>query len=424
MRELLYLEAGILFDGTGTEPVQSAAMLIEQGRVACVGPVGTVPVPPEAAIIDAKNYCVIPGLIDVHVHIHSPGGATADYALVQLIKSQGVLALESYSHALKDLAMGFTALRSLGSPAYVDVAVRDVIRSGSLVGPRLQAAGQGITITGGHMDKAWWVWDLPVPGRTGVADGPWEARQAARAQIKWGANVIKINVCVGEYGSRQKPWKQEMTYEEIAAVCKEAHRAGLRVAGHTAGGPGITDAIKAGVDSIEHGHWLTDEQIELMVEQGTIYVPTLLVNTRSVELGPDQRGLSRKAWDWLKRVYEEKWDTLERAKRAGVKIAVGTDAGFVVEHGENAGELAELVKGGFSPEEALVAATKTGAECLGLEEEIGTLEPGKKADFVIVDGNPLQDIKILSAPDRILAVYMEGKLVASKGEIIGFGKGG
>ena len=274
------------------------------------------------------------------------------------------------------------------------------------------------------MDKAWWAFDLSVPGRTGVCDGPWSCRRATRTQIKWGADVIKVNVCVGEHGSRIQPWRQEMTYEEIAAICEEAHRAGRKVAAHTAGGPGITDAIKAGVDSIEHGHWLTDEQIELMVEQGTIYVPTLLVNTRSVELGPDQRGLSRKAWDWLKRVYEEKWDTLERAKRAGVKIAVGTDAGFVVEHGENAGELAELVKGGFSPEEALVAATKTGAECLGLEEEIGTLEPGKKADFVIVDGNPLQDIKILSAPDRILAVYMEGKLVASKGEIIGFGKGG
>lgn len=424
MSEVQYLQAGILFDGTGAEAVQPAAMLMERGRIVCVGPVGAVPVPSDAEIIDAKNYCVIPGLIDAHVHIHSPGGTTANYAIGQLFESQGVLALECYHHALKNLAMGFTTLRSLGSPAYVDVAVRDVIRSGRLVGPRLRVAGQGITITGGHMDKAWWAWDLSVPGRTGVCDGPWGCRRATRTQIKWGVDVIKINVCVGNYGSRDQPWRQEMTYEEIAAVCEEAHRAGIRVAAHTAGGPGITDALRAGVDSIEHGHWLTDEQIELMVEHGTVYVPTLLVNTKSVELGPDRLGVSREAWDWLKRVYEEKWDTLERAKKAGVKIAAGTDAGFVVEHGENAGELVELVKGGFSPEEALVAATKIGAECLGLEEEIGTLEPGKRADFVILDGNPLQDMRILTDPSRIVAVYIEGKRVAGKREVAGLGRGG
>ncbi len=202
-----------------------------------------------------------------------------------------------------------------------------------------------------------------------------------------------------------------MTFEEISAICEEAHWAGKRVAAHTAGGSGITDSLRAGVDSLEHAHWLTDKQIGEMVDRGTFYVPTLIVNTRSVELGPDQRDITPEAWGWLSKVYDDKWETLRRAKRAGVKIVAGTDAGFVVPHGENALEILELVKGGFTPMEAICAATKTAAECLDMGDEIGSIERGKLADFVVIDGNVLEDPSALLDSSKIIGVYMNGERI-------------
>jgi imidazolonepropionase-like amidohydrolase len=202
---------------------------------------------------------------------------------------------------------------------------------------------------------------------------------------------------------------EEMTFEEISAICQEAHKFQRRVAAHVSGGQGITDAIQAGVDSLEHAHWLTDEQIGLMADKGTFYVPTLIVNSRSLVTRKEQADLSSTAWEWLFKADEAKWDSLARAKAAGVKIATGSDAGFLVNHGESACEIAELVRGGFTPAEALTAATRTSAECLGMERDIGTLEAGKLADFVMVDGNPLEDVNILMDESRIAQVYKDGR---------------
>ena len=412
MSSKTYVRAGRLIDGTGESPRSEQVLIVEDGRISEVLPADAVTIPADARVVDASGDSVIPGLVDAHVHIHTPGGPLDNYALAQLKSSSARVALEAYRYALRDLEMGFTALRSMSSPSYVDIALRDVIDEGTLVGPHLRVTGQGLTATGGHMDGAWWSHELDVPGRTGVCDGPWECRKAARTQLKWGADLLKINPCVGDYRNLDTPWRQEMTYEEIAAICEEAHWAGKRVGAHTAGGQGITDCLRAGVDSLEHAHWLTDEQIDRMAEQGTFYVPTLIVNSRSVEQGPDQRDINSDGWAWLSKVYDEKWETLARAKKAGVKIAAGTDAGFVVAHGENALEMSELVKGGFTPLEALEAATRVAAECLGMGDEIGTLEPGKRADFVIVDGDPSADVSLLLDPKRILSVYLDGERVA------------
>ena len=194
-----------------------------------------------------------------------------------------------------------------------------------------------------------------------------------------------------------------------AVICEEAHWAGKTVAAHTAGGQGITDSLRAGVDSLEHAHWLSDEQIEMMVKAGTFYVPTLIVNTRSIELGKDEKNISSDGWNWLEKVYKDKWETLRRAKDAGVKIAAGTDAGFVVPHGENALEILELVKGGFTVMEALVAATQTAADCLGIGYEVGSIQVNKRADFIIVNGDVLADPSILLDRSRIVAVYKDGE---------------
>jgi imidazolonepropionase-like amidohydrolase len=296
----------------------------------------------------------------------------------------------------------------------VDVALRNAIDSGIVNGPRLRVSGQGLTITGGHMDSPMWAPEVSISGRTGVCDGPWGCRQAAREQIKRGVDLIKVNAAVSRYSTdytHTEPFHQEMTYEEMAAICEEAHWAGMTVAAHAHGGEGITDGLRAGLDSIEHAPWLTDEQIDMMAENGVFYVPTLTVHTFLKELGQETIGMPDGAWNWLLRVCDDRWDTLERAKKAGVKIATGTDAGFFVEHGDNAFELEDLVRGGFSPMEAIQAATGLAAECMNMNQEIGTIEAGKYADLVVVDGDPLSDISILRDADRIVQVYKGGVTV-------------
>lgn len=411
-RPLRAILAGQLIDGTGASPITDAVVVIEKERIAAVGRRHDVPLAPEADVIDASHGTVMPGLIDVHVHVHTPGGPITNYALAEGRELQGTLALRALAYVLRDLAMGYTTLRSLGSPGYIDVALRGAIEEGTVRGPRLLVAGQGLSVTGGHMDKGLWSPEVTISGRTGACDGAESCRQAARAQFKRGVDLIKLNACSEALFHLDPPWGQEMTYEEMAAACEVAHWLHRRVAAHTSGGPGITAAIRAGVDSLEHAHWLSDEQIQLMVEQGTFYVPTLAVNSRSIELGPDAIGVSQAEWQWLLKVNEDKWETLRRAKEAGVKITTGSDAGFVVAHGESARELEELVKGGFTPLEAIGAATRVAAECVGLERDIGTIEPGKLADIVVIAGNPLEDIRMLQDRERIAHVLIDGQRVA------------
>jgi len=293
------------------------------------------------------------------------------------------------------------------APYYIDVALRDAIQQGYLPGPRLRVAGQGICVTGGHMDHAAWNPMVTVDGRTGVADGPWGMRRAAREQLKRGADLVKINAAGGSLNLAE-PWHQEMTYEEMAAVIDEVHEAGKRVAAHAHGGPGITDALRAGLDSVEHGVWLTQEQCERMAAQNCFYVPTLCTHSRGLSMGKQGTGSSDGGWAWLQKVDHDRWDSLERAHRARVKICVGTDAGFWMWHGENANELEELVNGGLSPMEAIQAATRNGAENMDILGETGTLEPNKAADLLLVDGDPLADIRILRDPTRIIQVFKAG----------------
>ncbi len=399
------IQAGTLIDGLHDKPLLDRVILVDGERIAAVGAAAEVQIPPQAEVVDARRLTVIPGLVDAHVHIHTPGGPLDNYALAAGRELEGTLALRSLNYALRSLRAGFTTLRSLGSPNYVDVALRKAIDEGVVQGPRLRVAGQGLSRTGGHMDRPDWSPGVTVAGRTGVCDGPWECRKAARAQLKWGSDLIKINACASNHYDLSRPWIQEMTYEEMAAICQEAHWQHKRVAAHTSGGPGLTDALRAGIDSAEHGHWLTDEQADLMAQRGVVYVPTF----RVVVLGLEASEPGSPVASWLRFALEHKPASLERARRAGVRIAVGTDAGFRVDHGQNAGELEELVKVGFSPMEALVAATKTGAECLGMEGEIGTVEAGKFADLVLVDGDPLADIRVLQDQTRIVQVYKGGQ---------------
>ena len=254
------------------------------------------------------------------MHVHNLGGPEGNFALAEATGTQAKLALRAASYVQRDLKMGYTTLCNLASPSYVDVALRDAIEEGIVVGPRLRVAGQGLTITGGHMDQAFFAPEVSVPGRTGVCDGPWQGRQAVRTQCKYGADVIKINACASGVGTYtvDPPWMFEMTFEEISAICDEAHRLTRRVAAHTSGGHGITDAILGGVDSLEHAHWLTDEQVDF--DGRTRHVLCADADcelARAVAGGKDQPGLSPTSWEWLMKADEGKWDSLtSRKKRA------------------------------------------------------------------------------------------------------------
>lgn len=409
---MLAIYAGLLIDGRGGPPLPNAVVLVDGECITQVGLESEIQVPATAAVVDARDKSILPGLIDAHVHVHTPGGLVSNYGLAGARELQATTALKAYRYVQQDLEMGFTTLRSLASPGYVDVALRDAINQGVVVGPRLLVVGQGLSITGGHMDKPDFAPDVNVleTNRMGRAcDGPDEFRKAARLQFKRGVDLIKINACAEAMYSLDPPYGQEMTYDEMLAVVEVAHWIHRRVTAHTSGGQGITDAIQAGVDSLEHAHWLTDEQIDLMVERGTYYIPTLYVNSLSVSLSAREIGVSAAEWAWLLKVNEDKWSTLQRAKAAGVKIVAGTDAGFVVRHGENACEMAELVRGGFTPAEAIVACTRTSAECLGIAAEVGSLEAGKRADLIIVEGDPTADISVLQDARRIKQVYINGK---------------
>jgi imidazolonepropionase-like amidohydrolase len=243
---------------------------------------------------------------------------------------------------------------------------------------------------------------------TGIADSPSEARKAARHQIKMGADFIKISASLTDD-------LQEMSFEMMQAVCEVTHWTGRRVAAHCSGGEAVTDALRAGVDSLEHGRFLTDRHFELMVERGVYLVPTLSPEGRAMQYGQEALGYDDRSWAWMVMANEKMYDTVARAHKNGVKVAVGSDAAMpAVRHGESAYEIELLVKAGLTNMEAIVAATSIGAQVLGMEDEVGSIEVGKLADFVVVDGDPLKDIRILQDSNRIKTVIKGGKIVVSR----------
>lgn len=404
------LLADRLIDGVHDTPIADAALIAEGARITYAGPASEVRWAPDAQVLRVPGGTIMPGLIDVHVHISYDGGPRTTSQVVGGVTSPADAAMRGLSNAQRMLQFGYTTLRDLNAPSDVSLRLRNQINAGRFEGPRLIVCGQGLCITAGHMDKG----ERPAE-RVGVCDTPDEFRRAVRYWIKAGVDLIKLNTDVGSLRDPEHPYTQEMSTEEIAAACNEAHRLGRKVASHTAGGPPIEQALLAGVDTIEHGHWLTDRAIELFLERGAYYVPTLIVNTRNFDYPPEVLGASAASLGWCRKAYEAKWDSLARAKSAGVKIAAGSDAGFLVHHGENAAELAEMVKGGFSEMQAIRAATAVAAELLELQEQIGTLEPGKLADVAVVACNPLEDIALLQQEQSFRYVLRDGRLV--KGQL-------
>ena len=406
-----------LFDGTGAAP-RAAEIVIEGDRIVDVfDGAGTV-AGSDDRVLDLGGGTLLPGLIDAHVHIVGSGepGDSA-FGLGDVVNSIPAVTLNCLRNAQRDLAAGFTTVRDAACRYYADISVRDAINRGEHVGPRIWACGLGITSTSGHMDREKILPPhLSLPGPSAVADGPVEARKAVRLNLRYDVDFIKFNATLTEHVRRYEAYcAPEMTLETMAALIEEAHWHGRTVTAHCYGGPGADWALEAGIDGIEHGFYLTDEQLSRMAEQGTVLCPTLSVVGQFREQG--SRALPPGAPHleaWRQKAIANAWKTAGRAHQLGVKIICGTDAAMpYVRHGGNAYELEMLVEAGLSPSEALFAATGGAADGIAFPD-VGRVAPGKFADLVLVDGDPLADVRVLRDLKRIALVIKGGQIVADR----------
>jgi len=408
-------EADLLIDGSGNAAIEKGAVLVEDGFVVAAGRQADIGRPDGAYVVTAPaGATLMPGLIDSHVHLAYSGIADVKKLRAERMDSSyPAVALAAAARAQLSLTYGVTALRDMHAPGGTIIDLRDAIEAGDIVGPRLRACGRGLTVTGGHMDPAAYADHTTIDNFAHACDGADGFRRGARIEAKRGADFIKINSCVS---ARKVPgiwWRPEMSPEEIRTACDEAHGQGLRVASHTSGGLPLTITVANGVDCVEHAHWIDDDCIELMVRNGTYLVPTLLVNERTFEM-PLAPGKSYSPWSLASR--EAKWVSLQKARKAGIKVGSGTDAGFMVPHGTmHWRELALLIQGGYTPMEAIVAATAVNAEIMELNA--GILAAGRFADMLFVAGNPLDDIAILGDATR-LTVFKSGIRVAEAGTLL------
>jgi imidazolonepropionase-like amidohydrolase len=365
-------------------------------------------IPPGAEVIDLGDATLLPGFMDAHTHLTFP--YTADYRQQELDnfkKTTAEKAIESTVNARLTLMAGFTTVRDVGSGDYMDVGLRNAIASGKVPGPRMLVAVHSLGSTGGHCDDAAG-YKFNLFGReSGIQDGvintPDEARAAVRFNIKYGADVIKTCATGGVLSLADDVDTPQLTQAELDAMISEAHALRRKVAAHAHGAEGAKRAVRAGIDSIEHGSFLDDEALDLMKSRGTYYVPTLMAIQgvkETLEKGylPPQIAVKGRA------AIAALDTTVKKAITKGVKIAVGTDAA-VYPHGRNAGEFVQLVRLGMKPIDALKAGTSVDAQLLGLSERTGMLAAGKLADIVAVPGNPLEDIRVV---ERVKFVMKEG----------------
>lgn len=406
---LIALIDGLLIDGTGAEPVTSATIVIDGGRIAQVGLTEQVEVPVTAEKIDVAGKTILPGLIDAHVHLF---GITSLNQMTWVIDEPQVRTIRAAMDAWRCLDAGFTTVRDAGG--MLAIYVKRAIEEGAIVGPHIVASGLVISQTAGHGDMHF----VPVEWNqraqiARLADGVPEVRKAAREQLREGADMLKIFTTGGIMSEKDKPTACQYSMDEIRAFVEEARNAGVRTGTHAQGTQGIKNAVLAEVNNVDHGVYLDDEVIALMVERGTTLVPTLSVLEAIVRHGRKE-GVLEASVRKAESVQEAHIASFRKAWAAGVVCGLGTD--YLSDPrspmGANADELVMYVKKvGLSPMEAIVCATRNNAMVLGLEDEIGTLEAGKQADLIVVDGDPLADISVLRDRERILTVYKGGKAV-------------
>jgi imidazolonepropionase-like amidohydrolase len=399
------IRCGTLIDGRGEDPVSNVSILIEGDSIVAVG--RDINPLSDAVQIDASQLTVMPGMIDCHVHLAVTPRGIAD----QLMVPFSFTIAEALQNARTTLEAGFTTVRDASlTPRGVKMA----IDQGLFPGPRLRIAVSGIGQTGGHGDS---MMPSGVEARpahpevpSGLVDGADAARRTARLVLRSGADQIKIITSGGVMSPSDEPESTGLTPDEIGAIVYEAHAAGKRVMSHAQATQGIKNAVNAGVESIEHGFYLDDEVIDSMVERGTYLVPTLIAPIwllRRAESTPGS--LPQYAQRKARQVIAASQASFRRAVERGVKIAMGTDMGCGP-HGSNAEELSLMVQNGMRPMQAIVATTSAAADCVGIAQMTGTIEPGKRADLIVVKSDPLIDIASLCRSDEILLVMKDGQI--------------
>jgi imidazolonepropionase-like amidohydrolase len=392
----LLVRAGTVYTAADAEPVlRDAWVSVQEGRIAAIS-ASEPRASASTARLEAPEATLLPGLVDCHVHFSLSG--RPDW-LAEVREPYALACWRAAKHARATLRAGFTTVRTLGGRDGMEPALRDAQAAGIVEGPRISAANLVVCITGGH---GHWL------GRE--ADGPAEVRKAVREQLKAGADCVKLIATGGVMTPGVEPGVQQYTLEELQAGVEEAHKAGRKAASHAQGADGIKAAVLAGIDSIEHGFYLTDEIIALMKERGTFLSATLAAAAGIVEAPPN----TVPEWARAKAVgvQEAHIESFRRAYRSGVRLVLGTDAGTPFNaHGANARELALMVRYGVDALDGLRAATRNGAELLGRADEIGSIEAGRWADLVLCRGDATRDVELLCDPRNIQAVVQGGRIV-------------
>ena len=391
------IKGATILDVTNGEMIKNHVVIVKDGRIASVTPARLMEIPKSIDVIDLQGHTLLPGLIDMHVHLTSGGGYHGYERLKLTDERRAILGVV---HAEQTLMAGFTTVRNVGAGSFGDVALRDAINDGDIPGPRMLVSGPPIGITGGHCsDNNLLPPEYGITGE-GVADGPWAARAAVRRNIKYGADLIKTCSTGGVLSKGTKVGAPQYTLEELTALVDEAHSRGLKVASHAHGSEGIINALKAGADTIEHASFIDDEGIRLAIENDAALSMDIYVTEYILGEGANA-GILEESLEKERMTGATQRSNFRKAVEAGATIVYGTDAG-VYPHGQNAKQLSRMTRFGMTPLQAIQSATVTAAEVMGWGYEVGKIQEGYAADFIAVKGNPLENIELLETPAVII----------------------